>query len=61
LEAFSWLTKLKYLSIVGNEVSEIIPGTFVNMSSLEYLDLGLNRLEHLDSDVLSGLVKLQYI
>jgi Leucine-rich repeat (LRR) protein len=46
--------------MVGNEISAIIPGTFQNMSNLERLYLGYNRLEHLDSDVFNGLVNLKH-
>jgi len=52
---FNGLTKLTWLSIQGNEISELIPGIFENMSNLEYLDLSYNRLEHLDSAVFRGL------
>ena len=45
----------------GNEISELVTGTFENMSNLEHLELEHNRLEHLDSDVFSGLVNLKYI
>jgi Leucine-rich repeat (LRR) protein len=43
-----------------NEISEIIQGTF-EISLVDYLDLGHNRLEHLGSDVFYGLVELRYI
>ena len=58
---FNGLTKLTELSIVGDEISAIIPGTFQNMSNLERLHLVYKRLEDLDSDVFSGLVNLKYI
>jgi hypothetical protein len=61
LGALNGLTKLRELLIWGNEISEIIPGTFANISNLKYLNLGNNRLEYLDSGVLSGLVNLYYI
>ena len=47
--------------MVRNEISEIIPGSFENMNSLEDLSFEINRLEHLDSDVFSGLVNLKHI
>jgi Leucine-rich repeat (LRR) protein len=46
---------------VGNELSEIIPGSLENIKSLEWIKLEFNRLEHLDIDVFSGLIKLEYI
>ena len=55
LGAFNGLIKLKRLFITGNEISKIIPGTFENMSSLDVLYLDRNKIEHLDSDVFSGL------
>ena len=58
--AFNGLSILIYLSLESNEISEIIPGTF-EMSSLEYLKLGNNFIEHLEGDVFSGLVNLKYI
>ena len=61
LGAFNGLTKLTRLSLQGNEISEIIPGTFEKISRLEYLDLSYNRLQHLDSDVFSGLVNLKRV
>jgi Leucine-rich repeat (LRR) protein len=45
----------------GNEISEIIPGTFEKVSSMLYLFLSDNRIEHLESDVFYGLVNLMYI
>jgi len=60
LGAFNELKILIYLSLESNEISEIIPGTF-EMSSLEYLKLGNNVIEHLEGDVFSGLVSLKYI
>jgi len=59
LGAFNWLSKLIALSIIENEISDLIPGTFENMNSLETLSLLNNRLERLDSDVFSGLVNLK--
>jgi len=59
LGAFNGLTKLTYLSLKGNEISEIIPGVFENMNSLEFLYLGNNSIEHLYSEVFSGLVNLK--
>ena len=61
LGAFNGLTKLIELYIEVNEISEIIPGTFENMNSLQYLGFYGNRLEHLDSGVFSGLVNLKNI
>jgi insulin-like growth factor-binding protein complex acid labile subunit len=61
LGAFRWLTELKGLYLWGNELIEIIPGTFGDMSKLEYLNLGDNRLEYLDNAVFSGLVNLRYL
>jgi len=50
---------LTELDISNNEISEIIPGTFQNMNSLEYLDLMNNRLQYLDCAVFSVLVNLE--
>jgi Leucine-rich repeat (LRR) protein len=61
LGAFNGLTKLTKLSMEGNEISEIIPGTFEKISRLEYLDLNYNTIEHLEVDVFSGLLNLKYI
>jgi len=55
LGAFNGLTKLTQLSMQRNKISDILPGTFEDMSSLEYLDLSYNRIKHLDSAVFSGL------
>ena len=46
------------LYINGSEISEIIPGTFENLSNLQHLDLSNSRLEHLDSGVFRGLVNI---
>jgi len=54
------LPKLSRLLLKDNEISDIIPGTF-EISFLEYLDLGNNKIEHLESNVFSGLVNLKYM
>jgi hypothetical protein len=60
--AFNGLTKLLFLSLSDNEISEILPGTFEEISSsLVYLFLDKNRIENLRIDVFGGLVKLQFI
>jgi Leucine-rich repeat (LRR) protein len=61
LGAFNGLTLLTYLSLENNDISEIVPGTFETISSLEELHLQYNIIEHLESDVFRGLVKLLYI
>jgi Leucine-rich repeat (LRR) protein len=61
LGAFNGLTKLIRLSMRGNEIREIIPGTFQKNRFLEHLNLDYNNIEHFGSDVLSGLVDLKYI
>ena len=55
LGTFSGLTKLTRLSVLRNEIGEIFPSTFQNMSSVEYLDLCNNKIKHLISVMLSGL------
>jgi hypothetical protein len=50
-----------FLSIPGNEISEIIPGTFEKLSRLEMLDLSNNKIEQLESDVFNGLVNVKSI
>jgi Leucine-rich repeat (LRR) protein len=47
--------------MLGNELSEIKPGTFEKMSSLQRLDLSHNIIEHLQSDVFNGLGNLKFI
>jgi Leucine-rich repeat (LRR) protein len=59
LEAFNGLTMLKQLSMLGNNISEIIPGTFEKMSRLENLRLDHNRIDQLDSNTVYGLVNLK--
>ena len=61
LGAFNGLTKLMLLSMQGNKISEIIPGTFEKLSHLEILSLGFNIIEHLESGVFNGLVSLKFI
>jgi insulin-like growth factor-binding protein complex acid labile subunit len=61
LGAFNRLTKLIFLLMTGNEISEIKPGTFEKMSRLEMLDLKNNIIEHLESDVFNGLGNLKFI
>jgi Leucine-rich repeat (LRR) protein len=61
LGAFNGLTILMRLSVRGNLIGEILPGTFEKISRLEYLHLEHNIIQHLGSDVFSGLVNLKYI
>jgi Leucine-rich repeat (LRR) protein len=61
LRAFNGHTKLTKHFMLHKEISDILPGTFENMSSLKYLDLRFNTIEHLDSAVFSGLFKLKYL
>jgi Leucine-rich repeat (LRR) protein len=48
--ALNGINMLNYLSMLGNELSEIIPGTFQKMSHLENLLLDHNRIDQLDSN-----------
>jgi hypothetical protein len=52
LRAFSGLRNLALLSVCGNTLGEIKPGTFETMYSLEYLVLVDNITEHLEVDLL---------
>jgi Leucine-rich repeat (LRR) protein len=61
LGTFNGLAKLTHLSMMFNEISEIIPRTFENMSSLKFLDFAYNRLQYLEVDVFVGLVEVLYI
>jgi Leucine-rich repeat (LRR) protein len=61
LGAFNGLKNLKYLSMLGNGISEIIPGTFEEINRVLILDLSYNIIEHLKSGVFSGLVNLRAI
>jgi insulin-like growth factor-binding protein complex acid labile subunit len=54
------LPKLSRLLLRDNEISDIIPGT-LEISLLDYFDLGYNKIEHLGSDVFFGMVNLEYI
>jgi Leucine-rich repeat (LRR) protein len=60
LGAFNELTELIHMSVVSNDIREIIPRTFETMSSLDYLDLRENRIEHLEIYVFAGLFKLKH-
>ena len=53
-------THVRHLVLDGNRITflEIISGVFEKISSLEFLYLGNNIIEHLDSDVFSGVVDL---
>jgi Leucine-rich repeat (LRR) protein len=55
------LPELSELNLEGNEISEIIPGTFEEKSSLEFLNLNYNIIEYLESDIFSGLVNLNHL
>ena len=59
--AFNGLKILKYLTMQGNLIREILPGTFEKNSRLEYLNLDHNIIERLESDVFYGLVNLKHI
>jgi Leucine-rich repeat (LRR) protein len=61
LGAFNGLTKFLSLSMQGNALSEIIPGTFEKMNRLQILVLSYNIIEHLQSDVFNGLGNLKFI
>jgi len=61
LGAFNGLIKLTHPSLSRIEIREIIPRTSEKMSSLVYLVLGDNIIEHLEVDVVYGLVNLKQI
>jgi Leucine-rich repeat (LRR) protein len=54
------LPELYNLDLEGNEISEIIPGTF-EINRLECLYLEYNKIEHFGSDTFRGLVNLKNI
>ena len=53
------LPKLCKLYLNRNEISDIIPSTLETSSHLDYLRLDNNKIEHLESDVFCGLVKMK--
>jgi len=55
LGAVNGLINLRQLIVACNKISEIMPGTFENMSCLEYIDLRENKIKHLNGAVFSGL------
>jgi len=59
LGALNGLTNLKKLELFGNEISEILPGTFQKMRLLQYLNLRNNSIEILNVDAFSGLISLK--
>jgi Leucine-rich repeat (LRR) protein len=61
LGAFNGLTNMMLLSMMGNEISDIIMGTFEKMSRLKMLVLDNNIIEFLESDVFNGLVDIKFI
>jgi Leucine-rich repeat (LRR) protein len=61
LGALNGLKILTYLSLKSNKLSEIIPGTFEEKISLEFLNLNYNVIEYLESDIFSGLVNLKHL
>jgi hypothetical protein len=58
LKAFNGIRNLKVLALSGNNISEILPGTFENLSRLQHLDLGNNSIGDLKFDAFSGLIGL---
>jgi Leucine-rich repeat (LRR) protein len=58
LGALNGLTNLKNLDLFGNEISEILPGTFEKMRRLLNLNLMNNSIESLKVDAFSGLISL---
>jgi len=60
LRAFSGLRKLALLSMCCNRLREITPRIFEKMNRMEYLVLVDNFIEHLEVDLLDGLINLKY-
>jgi hypothetical protein len=59
--AFNGLTKLLDMSVSGNEIHEVTPHTFENMSRLEYLDLAYYKIVNLEVNIFCRLVNLKRI
>jgi Leucine-rich repeat (LRR) protein len=55
------LPELSELTLKGNVISKIIPGSLENISRLEYLHLGNNLIENLESDAFFRMVNLKRI
>ena len=60
LRTFSGLGKLALLSMCCNRLRETTRRTFEKMNSLEYLVVVDNIIEHLEVDLLDGLINLKY-
>lgn len=54
--AFSQLANCTNLFLQRNQISEIEPGAFNELTALEYLDLSYNRLERLHRNMFSDLM-----
>ena len=54
LREFSGFRMLALLSLCGNEIRGITPGTFEKMNRLAYLVLVDNIIEHLGVDIIWG-------
>lgn len=57
---FEHLTKLKSLNLAENNLLSLSNTTFSHMHRLQWLDLNRNRLKHIQSDLLNGLVNLKH-
>jgi Leucine-rich repeat (LRR) protein len=56
--ALNGLTNLKQLDLFGNDLSEILPGTFEKMRHLQYINLRNNSIDSLNVGAFSGLISL---
>lgn len=60
-KAFQKMKRLTTLSLSGNEIKELSGDVFNDLPSLEWLDIGENRLSSLPDDLLANLSELQEI
>ena len=61
LDAFSTLTKLRFINLGLNEIEELPNGIFKNNLEMEEIHLNGNRIKYLGTEIFKSLNKLHYV
>lgn len=60
-DAFIAQQDIEQINLMGNLITNVVGRAFRNLSKLKHINLSLNKIDHLNSDVFEGNVKFNFL